>query len=120
MPMTGTLGALLSTAIWGFIAGAGLAWGADALFHKPGRSFSLWWLVDLAIIGLIVMVPQGLRLWGPRMFVQRYLPHTLTVQELVLLVKIAVAASTAGVGLAVIMCRRARRQANAAPGEPRA
>jgi hypothetical protein len=108
MGMTGTLGAVLSTAIWGFIAGAGLAWTADALLGKAGRPVSLLWVVDLAIIGLIVMVPQGIRLWGPRAFVQRYLPHTLTVAELSLLVKIAVVAGSLGVALAVVLCHRAQ------------
>jgi hypothetical protein len=108
MTTSGTLGAVLSTAIWAAIAGAAWAEGAARLLRRGG-SMRVWvWFTDLVGWGLIILIPQGLRLWGPRSLVQRYLPHTLTVVELTLLIKIAAIAGLVGIGIAVLYRRAGR------------
>lgn len=102
MMTTGTLGAALSTAIWAAIAGA--TWAACAARLMAGRRLDRLgnWLLDLVGLALIVLVPQGLRLWGPNALVHRFLPHTLTVLELRLLVKVAAVAGVVGIAAAIL------------------
>jgi hypothetical protein len=110
MVTSGTLGAALSTAIWAAIAGA--AWATGAAKLLAGRRLARMGRLFLYLAGLmlIVLVPQGLRLWGPQTLVQRYLPHTLTVVELNLLVKIAAVAGLAGIAVALLYRRLATRR----------
>src|ERR1700754_179968 len=79
MMTTGTLGAALSTAIWAAIAGA--AWAGCTARLLGGQRLARVWTGLANLVGwtLIVLVPQGLRLWGPKDLIQRFLPHTLTV-----------------------------------------
>jgi hypothetical protein len=109
MPTSGTLGALLSTAIWAAIAGAAWAEGMARLLGRS-RSMSNWiWFGDFAGWALIVLIPQGARLWGPKDLVHRYLPHTLTVVELNMLVKAAAIAGLLGITFAVLYRRASVR-----------
>lgn len=108
MVMTGTLGAALSTAIWGFISAAALSATAGMLLRKFGWPVVLYWLAELAIVGLITLMPQGMRLWLPRAFIQHYLPHTLMQVELRLLVKIAVTSAILGVTAGTLYLRGRR------------
>jgi hypothetical protein len=71
-----------------------------------GWPLLLYWFAELAVIALVVLVPQGMRLWWPRAFVQHYLPHTLTTAELRLLVKIAGGSALAGALLGSTFLRR--------------
>ncbi|OZI33939.1 hypothetical protein CAL29_10235 [Bordetella genomosp. 10] len=100
MSMTGTLGAALSTGIWGLIAGTVLAWLTEAWLRRHAWPRQLLWVGRLVIVGAVVLFPQGLRLWFPGPLVNQYLPHTLTNMELRLLVKIAFGASVLGILLA--------------------
>lgn len=109
MATSGTLGAALSTAIWAAIVGAAWA-GGVARWVGRGRLARLWaGLADAIGWALIVLIPQGLRLWGPRPLIQRYLPHTLTVVELGLLVRIAALCGLLGICLAILYRRLSRR-----------
>ncbi|OZI19409.1 hypothetical protein CAL26_17445 [Bordetella genomosp. 9] len=102
MMTSGTLGAALSTAIWSAIAGAAWAGTAARLLRQTRFARVRVGLADLAGWLLIVMIPQGLRLWGPSSLVQRYLPHTLTVIELNLLVRIAAVCGLLGICVAIL------------------
>lgn len=105
MMTSGTLGAALSTAIWSAIAGAGWAGGAARLLCR-WRLARLWsGVANAAGWALIVLVPQGLRLWGPDALVQRYLPHTLTAVELGLLVRIAAICGLLGICMSTLYRR---------------
>jgi hypothetical protein len=100
MGTNGTLGAALSTAIWAAIAGAAWARSAQVIADRHALRRGATWLADAAGLLLIVLVPQGLRLWCPGWFVQHYFPHTLTTAELALLVRIAGIAGLIGIGVA--------------------
>ncbi|ANN67711.1 hypothetical protein [Bordetella bronchialis] len=102
MMTSGTLGAALSTAIWAAIAGAAWAAGAARVFRR--HHLARLWAAFADAVGwvLIVLVPQGLRLWGPKALVQRYLPHTLTVIELALLIRIAAVCGLVGICVSIL------------------
>ncbi|CAM3451899.1 hypothetical protein BOSP111201_05660 [Bordetella sputigena] len=102
---SGTLGAALSTAIWAGIAGAAWAGATARLLGRARQARPLVSLANLVGWTLIVMLPQGLRLWGPPALVQRYLPHTLTVIELNLLVRIAALCGLLGICVAILYRR---------------
>ncbi|ALM82074.1 hypothetical protein [Bordetella sp. N] len=102
MSTTGTLGAALSTGIWSLIAGTVLAWLCEVGLRRHAWPAGFLWVARCAIVTVIVLFPQGLRLWFPGAFVNQYLPHTLTTVELSLLVKIALCGSAVGVFVAAI------------------
>ncbi|HTJ98496.1 MAG TPA: hypothetical protein VL522_02680 [Bordetella sp.] len=105
MMTTGTLGAALSTAIWAAIAGA--AWAGCAARLLGSQRLARVWTGLANLVGwtLIVLVPQGLRLWGPKDLIQRFLPHTLTVIELSLLVRIAAVCGLLGICVSIVYRR---------------
>jgi hypothetical protein len=105
MMTSGTLGAALSTAIWAAIAGAAWAGAAARLLGRSRLARLRVSLANLAGWVVIVMLPQGLRLWGPQALVQRYLPHTLTGIELNLLVRIAALCGLLGICVATLYRR---------------
>lgn len=109
MATSGTLGAALSTAIWAAIAGAVWASVTAALLRGPAWVRAGRWLANAAGWFVIVMVPQGLRLWAPSPLVHRLLPHTLTVPELALLVKIAAIGGIVGTAAATLYRHLLRR-----------
>jgi hypothetical protein len=82
--------------------------GVDMLSYRYGVRRAAAWVARVAGWVIVILIPQGIRLWWPRALVHRYLPHGLTVAELSFLVKIAAMAALVGMGAAALYRRIAK------------